>query len=76
MRKANITELRSHLPSYLHKVQTGEELAVTSHGRTIAHILPPYDVRETARKQLKTLRKKSYIGDVISPLGEAWDAEG
>lgn len=75
MRQVNITELRSHLPAYLGQVQRGEELLVTSSGKAIARILPSQDLREAAKKQLKTLRKKTYVGDVISPIGEAWGAE-
>ena len=75
MREVNVTELRSHLPAYLVQVQTGEELIVTSHGKAIARILPSQDIREAARKQLNALRKKSHVGDVISPIGEVWDAE-
>lgn len=75
MREVNVTELRSHLPTYLGQVQTGEELVVTSHGKAIARILPSQDILEAARKQLKALRKKSYVGDVISPVVEAWEAE-
>jgi prevent-host-death family protein len=75
MREINVTELRSHLPAYLAQVQTGEELLVTLHGKAIARILPSQDIHEAARKQLKVLRKKSHVGDVISPIGEAWEAE-
>lgn len=75
MREVNVTELRSHLPAYLVQVQTGEELVVTSHGKPIARILPSQDLREAARKQLKTLRKNSHVGDVISPIGETWEAD-
>jgi prevent-host-death family protein len=75
MRKVNITELRSHLPDYLGQVQAGDELVVTSHGKAIARILPSEDIHDAARKQLKALRKKSYVGDVISPIGEVWEAE-
>ena len=75
MRNVNVTELRSHLPAYLCNVQAGEELVVTSHGKTIARILPPHDVRENAKQQLEALRKKSRVGDVISPIGEIWDVD-
>lgn len=75
MRKVNVTELRSHLPAYLYNVQAGEELVVTSHGKAIARILPPHDVRENAKQQLEALRKKSRVGDVISPIGEIWDVD-
>jgi len=75
MREVNVTELRSHLPAYLGQVQAGEEIVVTLHGKAIARLLPSLDVSEAARKQLKALRKKSHVGDVISPVGEAWEAE-
>ena len=75
MRQVKITELRSHLPAYLGQVQNGEEIVVTSHGKAIARILPSQDVRETAKNQLKALRKKTSVGDVISPIGESWGAE-
>ena len=75
MRQVNITELRSHLPDYLGQVQRGEELEITSHGKTIARILPREDIRETAKTQLKALRGKMRMGDIISPIGEAWGAE-
>ncbi|MEK6724963.1 MAG: type II toxin-antitoxin system prevent-host-death family antitoxin [Deltaproteobacteria bacterium] len=75
MREVNVTELRSHLPAYLGQVQTGEELVVTSHGKAIARIVPSRDISDAARKQLKALRNKSYVGDVISPVGELWEAE-
>jgi len=75
MRQVNISELRGHLPAYLGQVQRGEELVVTSRGKAIVRILPSQDIRETAGKQLKALRGKTYIGDVLSPIGEAWGAE-
>ena len=75
MRQVKITELRSNLPAYLGQVQAGEEIVVTSHGKAIARILPNQDIREAAKKQLKALRKKTSVGDVISPIGEAWGAE-
>ncbi len=75
MREVNVTELRSHLPAYLCNVQAGEELVVTSHGKAIARILPPHDVREDARQQLEALRKKGHVGNVIPPIGETWDAD-
>jgi hypothetical protein len=48
---------------------------VTSQDKAIARILPPHDVREKAKQQLEVLRKKSRVGDVISPIDETWDAD-
>jgi prevent-host-death family protein len=75
MAKVKITELRQNLPTYLAKVQSGEEVEVTVRGRVIARIVPEIDRRAAARAFLKSLRKKARIGDVMSPSGEVWDAE-
>lgn len=73
MQVVKVTELRSHLPSYLEKVQKGEEIWVTSHGNVIARLLPPLDTRAAAREQLKALQNKCKVGDVIAPLNELSD---
>jgi len=75
MNAVNVTELRNHLPSYLEQVQKGSEILVTSRGHVIARLLPPLDAKSAALEQLKLLRKKCKIGDVVSPLDENWDAE-
>lgn len=74
MIKVNITELRANLPGYLGKVRKGEEIAVTSRGSVIARILPDRGGSQAAREKLIALRRKCRIGDVISPLGEAWES--
>ncbi|MBI5576145.1 MAG: type II toxin-antitoxin system prevent-host-death family antitoxin [Deltaproteobacteria bacterium] len=74
MLKVNVTELRANLPSYLCKVRKGEEIAVTSRGSVIARILPDRGGSQAARERLAALRKKCRIGDVISPIGEAWES--
>jgi len=75
MSKVNVTELRQNLPAYLAEVQGGGEIEVTVHGKVIARIVPGEDRRAAARKYLKSLRKTAVIGDLISPSGDAWDAE-
>ena len=66
MVEVNVTELRSHLPEYLSKANSGETVLVTSRGKVVARILPPGDVKENAAESLRQLRKKCVIGDVIS----------
>jgi prevent-host-death family protein len=73
--QVKVTELRQNLPSYLDKVQKGEELQVTLHGKIIARIVPERDAALAAQQRLAALRKKARLGDVISPLGEAWNVE-
>jgi prevent-host-death family protein len=71
----NITELRQNLPTLIERVRKGQELRVTVRGRVVARIVPDRDDREAARAFLASLRGRCRIGDIISPSGDAWDAE-
>jgi len=75
MRQINITELRSHLPAYIGRVKKGEQLLVTSRGKVVASLVPVRDEREAARKRLAELRACCTVGDVVSPIGENWEAD-
>ncbi len=75
MEKVNVTELREHLPSYLAKVDAGEELVITSRGRVIARLVPAAGIKAQAQNELKALRKKCRVGDVVSPLDVQWGVE-
>ncbi|MDX1251069.1 MAG: type II toxin-antitoxin system prevent-host-death family antitoxin [Gammaproteobacteria bacterium] len=75
MRRVNITEFRSHLPTYMDEIQKGETIDITSRGKVIARVVPVEDAAEAARRRLIALRGKCRIGDVISPGNEEWDAE-
>ena len=69
MNSVNVTELRQHLPDYLKRVQQGEEIAITLHGKTIARIVPDRKEsrREAALKRLEALRGTVIIGDILAP---------
>lgn len=75
METISLSRLRSHLIEYLEKAARGQKIIVTSRGRTLAYIIPPEISREDAKKQLEELRKKAVVGDIISPIGEQWEAE-
>lgn len=77
MQSVNVTELRQHLPMYLENVRQGKEIAVTSHGKTIARIVPDSDTtaRDAARLRLAALRGKMIVGDVLAPLEEDWTGD-
>ena len=75
MSHVKITELRQNLPSYLEKVQNGEELQITLHGKVIARIVPEQGAPAAAQNRLAALRKKARLGDVISPINEGWNVE-
>ena len=75
MSKVNVTELRQSLPAYLAKAQQGKEIEVTSRGKVIARIVAGSEMHVEARARLLAARKRCRIGDVVSPTGEAWNAE-
>ena len=75
MQEVNVSELRNHLPEYLSRAESGEEILVTRRGRVIARLSPPQDARAAAKERLEVLRARARIGDVVSPIAEAWEAE-
>jgi prevent-host-death family protein len=44
MARAGVAELKSGLSAYLRRVQAGEEVIVTDHGRPVARLVPYVDV--------------------------------
>lgn len=75
MEKVAISELRQHLPEYLARTKRGETFQVTQHGRVVARLVPERDTSAEARQQLAALRKTAKLGDIYSPIGEAWKGE-
>lgn len=74
MQRVNITEFRSNLPFYLQKVKTGTELQITSHGKSIARLVPEQDEVEKASARLLKLRGTMITGNVVDPI-DPIDAE-
>ncbi len=74
MKNVSISELRANLLQYLTLTQQGERINVTSKGRVMATLIPPASQQEAAREMLEQLAKTAVINDVISPIGENWDA--
>lgn len=75
MRKVNVTDFRKHLPGYLKKVRQGEIIQITLHGKVVARLAPEKDAAGEAKKSLMGLRGSAHIGDLLSPIGEAWDVQ-
>ncbi len=73
----SVTHLRQNLPAWLKRVQAGEAIQVTSHGRVIARIEPEQDPAEEARLWLEGLGGSVTLADVVAPTakGDA-DLEG
>lgn len=75
MQEVSVSELRSRLPDYLARAELGEEILVTRRGRVIARLTAAYDLRNAAKLELRALRQRARIGDVVSPVGESWEVE-
>ena len=74
MQTVAISELRANLTEFLKRVETGEELLVTSRGRTVAKIIPAAYIQKSARESLAQLRETATVYDVTSPIEDEWDA--
>jgi len=76
MQQVNVTELRSRLPFYLQQVKKGVELQITSHGKSIARIVPETSDRDAALQRLLKLRGTMITDDVIAPVDDVpWSAD-
>ncbi len=75
MQQVKTTDLRAHLPDFLKKVQKGEQIQITSHGKVIARLIPEETKIETAQKRLDALRGTMIVGDIIEPIENQWTAD-
>lgn len=67
MNEIGTFEAKTHLSSLLDRVEAGEEIIITRHGRPIARLSPARvidtDEVDEAIAKLKELRKGSSLGD-------------
>ena len=54
MREVQATEAKAHLAELLRAVEYGETVAITRHGRAIAHLVPVRDQERARRKEAVT----------------------
>lgn len=74
METVGVSKLRENLMVFLKKVQNGETVTITSRGHEVARLVPPESETEEARKALQKLGETAVIGDILSPIGEEWEA--
>jgi antitoxin (DNA-binding transcriptional repressor) of toxin-antitoxin stability system len=74
MKNVSISEFRANLLKYLTLVQQGGHINVTSKGQVLASLTPPVSQQEAARTKLGLLAETALIHDVVSPIGENWNA--
>ena len=74
MEKIGISTLRENLSIYLKKVHKGQVVTITSRGHEMARLVTLVDNREKSREILLELGKNAFIGDILSPIHEEWEA--
>ena len=74
MKQVTISEFRANLLKYLKIVQRGEQMNITSKGAMLATLIPPSSQQQTAREKLAKLAKTTEMHDVVTPIGDDWDA--
>lgn len=65
-------EAKTHLPALLERVQRGEEITITKHGRPVARLVPAkrttVERRRAAIERIKALRQGQTLGVPVKDL--------
>jgi prevent-host-death family protein len=69
MTATGIRKLKDNLSRYIRRVEAGESIAVTAHGRVVAEIVPPEASRQPRRSRWDEL----IAGGILRPPLEAGD---
>jgi prevent-host-death family protein len=56
MKRASISELKTSLSAYLHRVKRGEEILVTERGRPIARLVPALGAEPAGERKDRLIR--------------------
>ena len=75
MNHVEISEFARHMSATLQRVNQGEMVMLTSDGAAVALLVAPTEAQALARQRLAELRATAWVGDLLAPLGETWDAE-
>lgn len=69
-----IRELKNNLSEYVRQVERGKKVAVTSHGRIVAELVPPGSRAKPKKAKKKLSRYEQLVADgVIRPAIEDGD---
>jgi prevent-host-death family protein len=67
--ETGIRELKNNLSRYIRRIEAGERIAVTSHGRVVAELVPPATARVNRSRQFDHL----VTAGIIRPAIESGD---
>ncbi len=74
MESVPLTQINENIGEILEKIRNGQSLAVTFEGREIGVLFPAGESMEKARRRLEQLRETAFVGDLLSPINEDWEA--
>ncbi len=69
-----VSELRANLMKVLEEIKHGAQIQITSRGKIVAQLVPADAAQEDAKAALQQLSSSAFIGDVLSPIDETWNA--
>ena len=69
-----VSELRANLMKVLEEIKHGAQIQITSRGKVVAQLVPADAAQENAKAVLQQLSSGAFIGDVVSPIEETWNA--
>ncbi len=75
MQQVKVSDLRAHLPDFIKRVNRGEQIQITSHGKAVARMIPELDELEAAQKRLDAMRGTMIVGDIIGSIDVQWSGD-
>ncbi len=72
MQNIAVSDLRANMMKIIKKIESGATLNITSRGKVVAKLVPPDNIRKSARNILNRIRKTAVIHDVVSPVDVEW----
>jgi prevent-host-death family protein len=63
--RTGIRELKDNLSRYIRRIEAGERIAVTAHGRVVAELVPPARVAKAGRRRYDELLGSGVIQPAV-----------
>ena len=74
MKSTGIRELKDHLSHYIRRIESGERIAITAHGRVVAELTPPGTSAKT--RSVSRFEELVAAGVVRPPIETGEPTEG
>ena len=67
MASTGIRELKDNLSRYIRRIEAGERIAITAHGRVVAELVPPGDVKGQGPTRFEQLMAAGVVRPPLEP---------